>query len=103
MPVSNLLSMRSTSLTIIIPANASGAVVVDDVSAFPMKTTISATGPVWNGLGALPITIVTDVSAGTNYQVRVKATPVASLDSCKIRRKSGPGSGIKLDQLQVAS
>jgi hypothetical protein len=90
MPVRNLLSMRSTTLTVIIPKNTTGAVVVDDISAFPMKTTVSATGPAWDGRGALPITVVTNVSAATSYPIKVTALPVASLDS--VRGLLNPGN-----------
>lgn len=76
MQVSNLLTMRSTTLTVIIPSNTTGAVLVDDVSAFPMRTTISPTGPAWNGRGGLPITVVASVSASTNYPIRVVARPL---------------------------
>jgi hypothetical protein len=76
MPVGQLLTMRSTTLTVIIPSNATGMVVLDNVSAFPMKTTVSATGPEWNSTGSIPITIVADVKADQDYPIRVVATPV---------------------------
>lgn len=81
MPVQNLLTMRSTTLTIIIPSNVSGQVIVPNLSAFPMTINISRTGPAWNGRGGLPVTMLTNVTATTNYPVRLVATPVASLDS----------------------
>jgi hypothetical protein len=79
MPVTSLLAMRSTALTVVIPRNVSGAVVVDDVSAFPMKTMIAATGPTWNGTGDLPITVVANVTAATDYSIRLQATPLLNL------------------------
>lgn len=81
MPVDNLLTMRSTRLTVVIPSNVSGAVLVDDVSAFPMQTVVSPTGPTWNGAGALPITITAAVAAAAVYPIRLAATPLAALGS----------------------
>lgn len=74
MPVENLLTMRLTMLTVVIPQNVSGQVLVDDVSAFPMTTTISRTGPVWQGQGRLPVLVVVEVLAAASYPVRVVAT-----------------------------
>lgn len=79
MPLANLLTMRSTTLTVIIPSNVTGAVVLDDVSAFPMHTSVSPTGPAWSGAGAVPITIQAWVVATTSYPERVVATPVLNL------------------------
>lgn len=79
MPVNHLLTMRQTTLTIVIPENASGAVIVDDVSAFPMTTRIAKTAPAWSGSGPIPITIVVEVAASSDYPVRVVATPLANL------------------------
>ena len=76
MPLEHVTTMRSTTLTVIIPQNTTGAVVVDDVSAFPMQTRISPLGPKWDGAGPLPITIVVDVTADVRYDVRVVATPL---------------------------
>jgi hypothetical protein len=81
MPIQNLLTMRSTTLTIIIPSNVSGYVVVPNLSAFPMTIKISRTGPAWNGRGGLPVTMLTNVTASSDYPVRLTATPVVSLDS----------------------
>jgi hypothetical protein len=78
MPLRNLLTMRSTNLTIVIPSNTGGVVVVDDISAFPMTTRISPTGPAWSGRGSIPITVVVDVTAASNYQFRVTAKQVAT-------------------------
>jgi hypothetical protein len=78
MPLRNLLTMRSTNLTIVIPSNTRGAVVVDDISAFPMTTRISPTGPAWNGRGGIPITVVVDVAAASNYPFRVTAKQLAT-------------------------
>ena len=78
-PVGNLATMRATTLTVVIPRNVSGGVLVDDISAFPMTTTISRTGPSWNGLGGLPITVVVDVLAGETYPIRAVATPLLAL------------------------
>jgi hypothetical protein len=77
MPVAMLATMRSTSLTVTIPRNVSGAVVVDDVSAFPMKTEVEAKAPSWSGSGPLPVTIVVTVESSVSYEIRVVATPVA--------------------------
>ncbi len=79
MPSSKLLTMRSTTLTVIVPSNVSAAVVVDDVSAFPMRTTISRTGRAWNGVGPLPITVVTNVQSSGSYPIQVVARPVLNL------------------------
>ena len=79
MPSHKVSEMRSTKLTVVIPNNVSGSVVVDDVSAFPMQTTISPTGPKWDGSGPLSITIVVDVTTDTSYEVRVVATPLLNL------------------------
>jgi hypothetical protein len=81
MPVSRVLTMRSTTLTIIIPRNVPGFVLVDDISAFPMTTTVSARGPRWDGKGSLPITIIASVQATTSYEVRVTATPLLNSHS----------------------
>jgi hypothetical protein len=79
MPVNHVLTMRQTTLTIVIPENTSGTVVVDDVSAFPMTTRIAKTAPAWSGSGPIPITIVVEVSASSDYPVRIVATPLANL------------------------
>jgi hypothetical protein len=76
LPVDHLVTMRSTTLTAIIPQNVTGTVLVDDVSAFPMQTTIAATAPAWTGTGVLPLTIVVNVAATTSYPLRVVATPL---------------------------
>lgn len=79
MPAANVLTTRATMLTVVIPRNLAGFVVLDDVSAFPMRTTVSATGPAWAGRGAIPITIRVQVEAATTYPVRVVATPLLTL------------------------
>jgi hypothetical protein len=79
MPVDNVLTMRSTALTVVIPQNLAGSVVVDDISAFPMHTTVSPTGPAWAGSGPVPITIQVQVAAATAFPVRVVATPLLNL------------------------
>ena len=76
MPVSNVATMRTTTLTVVIPRNVGGVVLVDNVSAFPMTTTISRTGPTWNGGGDLPITVLVDVMADEPYPIRAVATPL---------------------------
>ena len=81
LPVAELPSMRSTRLTVVIPQNVAGAVVVDDVSAFPMETTVVARGPKWEGTGPLPVTIVVVVEATTSYPIRLSATPAPTLTS----------------------
>ncbi|HEV2106814.1 MAG TPA: hypothetical protein VGR16_00975 [Thermomicrobiales bacterium] len=78
MPLDHLLQMRATTLTVIIPQNATGTVVVDDVSAFPMVTTIVARGPKWDGVGGLPVTVVVEVTAATNYPIRLAATSLTA-------------------------
>lgn len=78
MPLAQLATMRSTTVTVVIPRNVAGSVVVNDVSAFPMTTTIAPSGPTWGGAGPLPITIVTDVSTADSYTIRLAATPLAS-------------------------
>lgn len=79
LPLRQLLTTRSTTLTIVIPANVQGTVLVDDISAFPMSTSISATGAAWSGKGALPITVITDVQSATPYEFSVTVTPLADL------------------------
>ena len=76
MPLDKLLTMRSTRLTVSIPQNISGFVVIDDISAFPMHTTVVASDPPWAGAGPLPVRVVVDVTAAQNYPVRVTAKPV---------------------------
>ena len=84
--------MRSTTLTVVIPYNVLGSVVVDDVSAFPMQTRISSTGPRWDGSGPLPITIVVDVSADVSYEIRVVATPLLNLTTPLAEPTSAAGT-----------
>jgi hypothetical protein len=79
MPVDKLLTMRSTTLTVIVPANVPAAVILDDVSAFPMRTTISRTGPAWNGSGGIPIVIEVHVVSRSDYPVRLVARPLLDL------------------------
>jgi hypothetical protein len=76
MPVDKLLAMRSTRLTVIIPRNVPGFVLLDDISAFPMQTTVVASDPPWAGTGSLPVRVMVDVTAALNYPVRVAAKPV---------------------------
>lgn len=94
MPATRLLTTRSTTLTVIIPQNTSGRVVVDDVSAFPMKTTVVAAGPRWNGHGPLPVFIIVHVQSAVNYPVRVTATPLlhprGPLMGSPLRSTAGP-------------
>lgn len=78
MPVDHLLEMRSTTLTVVIPRNTTGAVVVDDVSAFPMRTSIAPTGPPWAGTGGVPVTLVVEVEAATSYPIRLVATSLTT-------------------------
>lgn len=79
LPLAQLLAMRSTTLTVVIPSNVRGAVVLDDVSAFPMKTVVSPTGPAWNGKGTLPLTVTTSVSATAGFPIKVVATPLLGI------------------------
>jgi hypothetical protein len=81
LPLANLLSMRSTELTVVIPSNVKGAVVLDDVSVFPMKTVVSATGPAWNGRGSLPLTVTANVAAAKAFPIQVTATPLIGLNA----------------------
>jgi len=76
MPVAYAQTARSTALTIIVPKNVTGIVVLDDVSAFPMHTTISATAPAWSGTGAIPVVIQAYVSSATTFPTSVVATPL---------------------------
>ncbi len=76
MPLQNVLAMRTTALTVVIPGNVAGSVVVDDVSAFPMQTQVVATAPAWNGRDPLPITVIADVTATTSYPIRLVITPL---------------------------
>jgi hypothetical protein len=79
MPLTHLLTMRSTTLTVIIPQNVFGIVLVDDISLFPMTTRIEATAPPWNGRGAIPVRLVADVQASATYPIQLIATPLANL------------------------
>jgi hypothetical protein len=79
MPPANVATVRRTTLTVVIPRNVPGAVVVDDISAFPMTTTVSPTGPIWNGRGPLPLSVRTDVTAASAYPIAVTATPLLGL------------------------
>jgi hypothetical protein len=81
LPLANLLTMRSTTLTVVIPSNVKGAVVLDDVSAFPMKTVVSATGPKWSGKGNLPITVKAHVTSTKAFPIQVVATPLIGLNA----------------------
>jgi hypothetical protein len=74
MPATEVLTLRSTTTTVVIPSNVHGQVLVDDVSAFPMTTRVAAIGSPWSGNGALPITVLVDVTAATSYPERVVAT-----------------------------
>ncbi|HLZ71380.1 MAG TPA: hypothetical protein VKV26_15880 [Dehalococcoidia bacterium] len=102
MPVTNLLTMRTTTLTIVVPRNVGGAVVVDDISAFPMHTTISATGPKWSGHGAVPITIDAYVSASSSYTTQVVATPVLNVSNLLGSPSSTSGWTNSLIALQIS-
>jgi len=79
LPLANLLTMRSTTLTVVVPRNVTGFVLVDDVSAFPMRTTVSATGSAWNGSGPLPITLQAMVESPVAFNIHLVATPVVDL------------------------
>jgi hypothetical protein len=79
MPVAELLAMRSTRLTVVIPQNVSGFVLVPDISAFPMETVVVARGPTWAGTGPLPVTLVVEVDAAKSYPIRLVAKPVTPL------------------------
>src|SRR3712207_6095771 len=92
MPLAHVLTMRTTTLTVIIPRNVTGAVLVDDVSLFPMTTRIAATGAAWSGGGGIPITIVADVQAATAYPIQVVATPVATLTNPLAQPVTGSGT-----------
>ncbi len=76
MPLQYVLTMRTTTLTVVIPNNVAGSVVVDDVSAFPMQTRIVASAPAWDGRGPLPVTVIVDVTATVSYPVRAVITPL---------------------------
>lgn len=92
LPLAKLLAMRSTTLTVVVPKNVSGAVVLNDISVFPMKTTISATGPAWSGKGSIPITINTMVTSGGSFPIQVVATPVLNLTTLLAGPKSAAGT-----------
>ncbi len=74
MPATQVLTARSTTTTVVVPSNVQGQVLVDDVSAFPMTTRVAPIGSPWSGNGALPITVLIDVTAATSYPERVVAT-----------------------------
>ena len=76
MPVDKVAAMRSTTLSVVIPQNVVGTVVLNGVSAFPMETVITSRGPKWDGTGPVPVTIIVDVTASTDYPIRVVATPL---------------------------
>ncbi|MGD9891063.1 MAG: hypothetical protein AB7R89_14240 [Dehalococcoidia bacterium] len=79
MPLAELLAMRSTRLTVVIPQNVGGFVLLDDISVFPMQTSVAARGPIWAGTGPLPVTVVVEVDATKSYPIRVVAKPVTPL------------------------
>ena len=79
MPASQLSTMRSTTVTVLIPQNLSGQVVVDGVSAFPMQTSIVPRGKPWNGTGPIPLEVIVEVDAASDYPVRVAVTPLLNL------------------------
>lgn len=101
LPLLDLLSMRTTTLTVVIPSNVSGSVVLDDVSAFPMKTTISRTGPTWLGIGSIPVTIKANVAASSNLPVQVVATPVANLLKLQLLGSATSKSGTANTQIRM--
>lgn len=76
-PVETVLTARSTTLTVIIPSNVSGTILIDDVSAFPMETTIVQSGDPWQG-GPIPVLIVVFVDASLDYPIRLVATQLLS-------------------------
>lgn len=78
MPIEHLLTMRTTTLTVVIPRNLSGTVVVDDVSAFPMRTTVVSEGAPWDGSTSIDVRVVVDVAAGVDYPIRVVMTPLGA-------------------------
>ncbi|HZU76443.1 MAG TPA: hypothetical protein VFA70_06735 [Dehalococcoidia bacterium] len=92
-PLGDLLTMRNTNLVVVIPKNTTGSVVLNDISAFPMTTTISATGPAWSGSGAIPVTVKATVAAGVSYPVQVVGQPVASLVPLTVLGAAGSASG----------
>jgi hypothetical protein len=102
MPVSSVASMRSTTLTVIIPQNAAGHVVVDDISAFPMKTTVVARGPKWGRAGPVPVTIVVEVTAATSYPIRVTATPLLNLATVLTAPETAAGTANTRIELKLA-
>lgn len=78
-PAGQLVTMRATTLTVVIPHNATGEVLLAGVSAFPMRTTIATTGPRWDRTGALPVTVVVKVEATARFPIRLTATPLLNL------------------------
>lgn len=92
LPLLKLLAMRSTNLTIVVPRNVSGSVILNDISAFPMKTTISPTGPAWNGTGSIPVTITTLVSSSGSFSIQTVATPLLNLTTPLAAPKSAAGT-----------
>ena len=79
MPATQVAAMRSTALVVTVPRNVAGTVLIDDVSAFPMQTTILPLGPTWDGNGAIPITVIVQVDADAWYPIRVVITPASKL------------------------
>ncbi len=79
MPTSQLTTMRSTTVTVVIPQNLAGHVVVDDVSAFPMQTQVVPRGKPWDGTGPIPVDVVVEVTASSDYPVRVAVTPLLNV------------------------
>ena len=102
MPVDELVTMRATRLTVLIPQNVAGAVVVDDVSAFPMQTTVTARGPKWDGAGPIAVTIVVEVTASNSYPVRVAATPLSSLGTLLSGSTTAVGTANTRIELRLA-
>jgi hypothetical protein len=92
LPTADALTLRSTALTIVIPRNVTGQVVVNDVSAFPMTTVIAATAPPWFGRGMLPITIQVEVTAAITVPVQVVATQTPTGPALLPNQVSASGS-----------
>jgi hypothetical protein len=76
-------------------------VLVDDVSAFPMQTTVEATGPSWSGIGMLPITIRVMVNASATFPVRLMTTPLLNLGAPLAGPTSSEGSANSLLTMAV--
>jgi hypothetical protein len=102
LPVANVITMRNTVVTVVIPSNVHGAVLVNNVSAFPMTTTISASGPAWSGAGGIPVSVQALVTADVSFPVVLIVTPLGSALPLSALGDPATTSGVTNATLNVA-